>query len=224
VIRVSFRADRGAAVSFTKASIDRVTPMSYMAFPNERLAARVLPSNAGFTLLELLTVMTVAAILLTIGVPAFKFVTTANRASSEINGLLGDMQFARAEAIREGQTVTICASSNQLTCLGGGTAWQTGWIVFSDTGPVTGVFGGTDYIVRMQKTFSSQDSLQSDQNINTVTFSRDGFAMSLANPVTFTLHDSTATPQFTRCLSLTIVGALSTQTSGGLTAENLPCN
>jgi type IV fimbrial biogenesis protein FimT len=198
--------------------------MSYSAFTSNRSPARGLPADSGFTLIELLTVSTVIAILLAVGVPSFRFVTASNRASAEINGLLGDMQFARAEAIREGQYVTICASNDGLTCAGGaGTNWNIGWIVFSDPAN-TGTFNAaTDSYLKQQKAFSGTDTLQSDHVINTVTFSREGFAMSLPLPVTFTLHDISATPAYTRCLSATIVGALSTQIGGGMTAENLPC-
>jgi type IV fimbrial biogenesis protein FimT len=199
--------------------------MSYSAFTSDHTPARGLPRNSGFTLIELLSVITVMAILLAIGVPSFKFVTAANRASAEINGLLGDMQLARAEAIREGQWVTICASNDGLTCAGGaGTNWNIGWIVFSDP-PDTGVFNGaTDSYLKQQKTFSGSDTLVADQGVNTVIFSRDGFAMSLPNPVTFTLHNAApVNANYTRCLSLTIVGALSTQIGGGLTAEGVAC-
>jgi type IV fimbrial biogenesis protein FimT len=199
--------------------------MSNSASTSNHPPASRLPRESGFTLIELLSVITIIAILLAIGVPSFRFVTTANRASAEINGLLGDMQFARAEAIREGQTVTICASADQIACAGGGgTVWNIGWIVFSDVNN-SGVFvPGTDTYLKVQKTFSGTDALVADQGINTVTFSRDGFAMSLANPVTFTLHNAAPVDSnFTRCLSLTIVGALSTQIGGGLTAEGPPC-
>jgi type IV fimbrial biogenesis protein FimT len=176
---------------------------------------------SGFTLVELMITISVAAILVAVGVPSFRYVTTSNRVSSEINGLLGDMQFARAEAIREGQTVTVCASANGATC-SGSTNWKTGWLVFSDTG-VIGTLDGTDPLLKMQRTFSGQDTLQTNHNISAVTFSREGFAQALPSPVTFTLHDSTANAQYTRCLSLTIVGALSTQVGGARTAENLAC-
>jgi len=178
--------------------------------------------QSGFTLIELMTTLSVAAILLTIGIPSFKYVTTANRASGEINGLLGDMQFARGEAIREGQTVTICAATNGAPPCTGTTSWQTGWIVFSDTG-VPGVFGGNDVLLKSQKTLSSTDTLTADHAITLVTFSREGFTASLPGAVTFTLHTTPLSPNYTRCLSATIVGALSTQIGGSLTAENLAC-
>jgi type IV fimbrial biogenesis protein FimT len=68
--------------------------------------------DAGFTMTELIVVMMIIGILAAIGAPTFKYVTASNRIASEINGLLGDMQFARSEAVKEGQTVTVCASSN----------------------------------------------------------------------------------------------------------------
>jgi type IV fimbrial biogenesis protein FimT len=194
-------------------------PMSHLAFTKHYSAH---PRSAGFTLIELITVSTIVAILLAIGVPSFRYVTQANRSTSEINGLLGDLQFARAEAIREGQTVTVCPSTNQTSC-SGGPSWQGGWIVFSDS-PVIGTVDGNDAILKVQRGFTGLDTLQPDNGITAVTFSREGFAFGLPNQITFTLHDSTANAQYTRCLSLTIVGALSTQIAGVNTAEGIACN
>jgi type IV fimbrial biogenesis protein FimT len=198
-----------------------VTSMILFTFSNGRSATNR-HGGSGFTLIELIMTITVAAILLAIGVPSFQYVTKSNQASSEINGLLGDMQFARGEAIKEGQRVTICAAANGAPPCTGTTAWQTGWIVFSDVG-APGVFGGNDVLLKMQKTFSSTDTLTADNAITGVTFSREGFTSTLPGPVTFTLHTAPLNAAFTRCLSATIVGALSTQIGGKTTAEGNPC-
>jgi type IV fimbrial biogenesis protein FimT len=90
---------------------------------------------SGFNLFELLIVMSIVAIMAMIGIPSFKYVTAANRVSSEVNSLLGDMQYARSEAVKEGLPVTVCASANPTATApscSGSNAWQTGWIVFSD--------------------------------------------------------------------------------------------
>jgi type IV fimbrial biogenesis protein FimT len=176
-------------------------------------------SLPGFTLLELMITISIAAILLAIGVPSFKYITSANRASSEINGLLGDLQFARGEAIKEGQTVTICASTNGTSC-SVSTSWDTGWIVFSDAPPL-GTIEGTDAILKIQPQFSSTDVLTADHGISSVTFSREGFTQGLGNnAVTITLHTMPVNAPYTRCLSMTIIGALSTQINGAPTAES----
>jgi type IV fimbrial biogenesis protein FimT len=175
------------------------------------------PPQGGFSLLEMLVVIAIVAILLALGVPSFKYVTQANRATSEINGMLGSLQLARAEAIKEGQTVTICPSLDAATC-NAATDWETGWIILS----------GAGVVVHVQKAFTNTDTLQSDHLVSAISFSREGFAMNLGNPLTFTLHNppgpALPNPAFTRCLSLTIVGALSTQIFGDLTAENVPCS
>jgi type IV fimbrial biogenesis protein FimT len=167
--------------------------------------------------MELLVTITVVGILMAIAVPSFRYVTTANRASSEINALLGDMQLARGEAMKEGQFVTICASIDGATCAGT-TAWNTGWIVFSDAPPLTTLEPG-DTIVKIQRPFSSADTLASDHGITAITFNREGIAWNLGQGFTFTLLDSSANAQYTRCLSGTLVGALSTQIGGKPTLE-----
>jgi type IV fimbrial biogenesis protein FimT len=172
---------------------------------------------SGFTLIELLVTITVVGILMAIAVPSFRYVTTANRASSEINALLGDMQMARGEAMKEGQFVTICSSVDGATCAGS-TAWNVGWIVFSDAPPL-GTLQPGDTIVKIQRPFSSTDTLDSDHGITALTFNREGIAWNLGQGFTFTLQDSTANAQYTRCLSGTLVGALSTQMGGKPTLE-----
>ena len=57
----------------------------------------------GFTITELLVVMAIVAILLGIGVPSYRYITNSYRLSAEINSLSGDLQYARAEAVKEGQ-------------------------------------------------------------------------------------------------------------------------
>jgi type IV fimbrial biogenesis protein FimT len=194
--------------------------MTLFSAPNAGSRAVNRHRSTGFTLLELIMTMTVAAILLAIGVPSFRYVTSANRAAGEINGLLGDMQFARGEAIKEGQTVTICAAANGAPPCLGTTAWENGWIVFSDVAG-NGVFGGTDVLLKMQKTFSNTDTLTADNGITNVAFSREGFTSSLPGPVVFRLQTNPVNAAYTRCLSATIVGALSTQIGGKQTAEPL---
>ena len=181
------------------------------------------PAQNGFTMIEMVVVMSIVGILFAIGAPSYRYVTTSNRMASEVNGMLGDLQFARAEAIKRGQTVSVCASTNGVNCATNSTHWETGWLVITDTG-VIGTIDGSDIILRVQKPFSGGDTFVADSTLSAVTFNRDGFAMGLPPAVVMKLHDSTANTAWARCLSITIVGALSTQISGATTAENTACN
>ena len=173
------------------------------------------PTQRGFTLLELVITMAVFAILLAIAVPSFRYITTSNRMSGEINDLLGAMQFARAEAIKEGQNVTICVSTDNATCTGGA-AWNAGWIIFAGTGAPT----AANPVITVHSRFNGSDSLQATGAASSVQFNREGFAFGLpAGGLMFTLKDSTANSAYTRCLQATMIGSLSTLTYNGGTCS-----
>jgi type IV fimbrial biogenesis protein FimT len=175
-------------------------------------------TQSGFTLTELMVVTMIVAIVMGIGVPSYRYVTTANRASSEVNALLGDMQFARSEAIREGQTMTVCASTDGATCMAAtGTTWQGGWIVFADVNGDQIVEPATEPVLRVENAFSAQDTFTS--TVNAVSFNREGFAVNLPNAgVLVTLHDPTNTVAYTRCLSVNMVGTVKTVSNTTLPA------
>lgn len=172
-------------------------------------------NSAGVTLVELLVVITLIGILLGIGTSSYKYVTNANRVSMEINSMLGDLQFARSEAVREGQPVSVCPSTNGTTC--GGATWEGGWIVFSDFNGDGAVTAPADQVLRVQKAFRGTDTLvASDNAVTFVTFNREGFATSIpsadtANGVTFALKTNPANAQWERCLNINWVGIMGTQ-------------
>jgi type IV fimbrial biogenesis protein FimT len=186
--------------------------------PSARRRFRSGPSSkpaSGITLLELLMSLAIAAIVMALGMPSYTYVTTNNRMAGEVNGLLGDLQFARGEAIKEGQTVTVCSSSNGTSC-SGSASWKSGWIVFSDPNNNQTV-DASETIYRVQRAFTSSDTFNADNTASAVTFNREGFASAAptaVTPITITLHDSTSNLQWTRCLAIQTVGMLVTQKHG----------
>jgi type IV fimbrial biogenesis protein FimT len=176
---------------------------------------RTLPSGqAGVTLVELLVVVVLAVILMSIGVPSYKYVTNSNRLATEVNTLLGDLQYARSEATREGQYVTVCVaqSTSPATCAASGTAtWQNGWIIFSDVNHDQTVDSG-DAVLRIQNPFTSSDTFVANPAASSVTFNRDGFASLGSGATRITLNDSASDPTFARCLDVNQAGMMSTQT------------
>jgi type IV fimbrial biogenesis protein FimT len=169
--------------------------------------------NRGLTMLEVVAVMGIVAILVAVGVPSYKYVTSHNRIAAEINGLLGDLQYAREEAIKEGQTVSVCVSNNGTSCLGS-TAWRNGWVVFSDVNG-NGVLNAGDTVLRIQSTFSSTDTFNASNNVSSITFNREGFANLTATGTLITLQPSPTANDATRCLAITMVGMMTVQTYGG---------
>ena len=86
----------------------------------------------GFTLVELMVTLVIAAILLTAGVPSFTTLIKNNRLTTSTNELVGALTLARSEAVKRGLRVTVCKSADQASCDTSGTGWQQGWIVFTD--------------------------------------------------------------------------------------------
>jgi len=182
-------------------------PLGYGLTP-VHFAAMNRQMQTGFNLTELLVVVAIVAILLGIGIPSFRYVTNANRASAEVNGLLGDLMYARAEAIREGTPVVVCTSADSQSCANV-TTWERGWIICVANAAVT--CDNTTAVLRVQKAFTGTDTLRPDgaSNAQAVTFGRMGFASGLnAAGATFTLHDKTSNMVWSRCLSVTVVGML----------------
>jgi type IV fimbrial biogenesis protein FimT len=167
-------------------------------------------------MVELVIVMTIVAILLAISIPSYRYVTNGNRIAAEINGLLGDMQYARAEAVKEGQTVTVCVSVNGLTCSAGNVNWQNGWIVFADVNGDQIFNAATDTLLRVQVAFTSTDTFMANNSLAAVTFNREGFATGgpagVPAGTLISLHATPISNGSTRCLAVTQVGLLTVQT------------
>src|SRR5437762_8608072 len=168
--------------------------------------------HGGFSITELMVVVAIVAILLGIGAPSYRYITNSYRMSAEVNGLLGDLQYARAEAIREGQYVTACVSSDGASCTGG-PHWENGWIVFSDPNNNQTVTAG---VLRVQGAFTgtTPDTFIAESNVTAITYNREGFATTAAGfpDTTIRLHEQTSSAAYTRCLWVTPVGMLTTET------------
>jgi type IV fimbrial biogenesis protein FimT len=90
--------------------------------------------SQGFTLVELMVALGIAAIILAIGAPSFAEFRRNNRLTSVANDFLGTVQTARTEALKRQQPVSICRSldpSAATPVCNIGTAFS-GWIAFVD--------------------------------------------------------------------------------------------
>lgn len=86
----------------------------------------------GFSLVELLVTMSILGILLMAALPSFKSSSINNSLIAETNQVNSAFSFARNEAYRRNNYVSICASSDGSTC--SGSNFNTGLIVFSNPG------------------------------------------------------------------------------------------
>jgi type IV fimbrial biogenesis protein FimT len=166
----------------------------------------------GFTLTEVIVVTAIVAIMLGIAIPSYKYLTTSYRMSAEINNLVGDLQFARGEALKEGNGVTACISSDGANCTGG-LNWGVGWIVFSDLNSNAIVDNANERVLKVQAAFTGITPDQFNSGVAAVTFNREGFASTTAGflATTITLTESTNNNTYKRCLQISPIGMLSSE-------------
>jgi type IV fimbrial biogenesis protein FimT len=107
-----------------------------------------MPRVSGFTVIELMFVLALAAVLLTIGAPALTTMVINNRISTAASDLMSDFTFARATAVARSQRVGICASDDQATC--SGSSWGQGWIIYMDVNSNGDFDGAPETIVRVR--------------------------------------------------------------------------
>lgn len=113
----------------------------------------------GFTLVELMVTIGVAAILIGLAVPGFENLARDSYMTTAANDLVGTLQLARSEAIKRHLPVTVCHSAdtnaNPPSC--GGDGWQDGWFAFvdgSDANPdPNGVLDGGEQVLHIGRGF-----------------------------------------------------------------------
>ncbi len=85
------------------------------------------PRQSGFTLVELVIVMTLTAILLIMALPAFGDLVISNRITTQANTIMATLNYARNEAINRGIDIRIEPVATGT--LPAGMNWSAGWQV-----------------------------------------------------------------------------------------------
>jgi type IV fimbrial biogenesis protein FimT len=84
----------------------------------------------GLTLWELLCTLSIAAITLTAGIPAFRTFLLDARLTADVNAWVLAVQLARSEAAKRGRSVIVCKTDDTRRCGDAGLPVDAGWMVF----------------------------------------------------------------------------------------------
>jgi type IV fimbrial biogenesis protein FimT len=85
----------------------------------------------GYTLLELIVTVLIAAIVLTVGLPSLGKTLAKSRQSAEIDALFHAFHLARKESLRRRGLVALCPRRGPDSCEPGGD-WSRGWLLFAN--------------------------------------------------------------------------------------------
>jgi type IV fimbrial biogenesis protein FimT len=181
-------------------------------------------SGNGFTLVELLVVLSITGIVLAIALPSFNYVIVRNRITTNVNTLVSTLQSARSEAIKRGTSVTVCSSNDGSTCRTTSVnEWAEGYIAFADANANATVDAQDTILQRVRGTNSSSIATTTfayfataTNGTRAVTYNGQGFVIGLAaNPV---LVHFTNNRDFNnaskRCLSIGRTGRLTVLSPG----------
>jgi type IV fimbrial biogenesis protein FimT len=101
----------------------------------------------GVTLIELLVTMSILVILLTVGVGGMTTVVKRNARATEVNSMVGHLNFARAQAVLRVADIVVCpvdTTDLDAGCQGGTKDWVNGYAVIrEDNGEVLRVEEGS---------------------------------------------------------------------------------
>lgn len=157
------------------------------------LNSAVMKRQTGFTIIELLIVVAVAAVLAAIGGPAMSSFIKNNKLQSKTHAVMADVLYTRSEAVTRKKSVLMCRSGDSdatsPTCGGTTQNWGVGgYLVFVDE-DANNTYGAGDLLLRRGNKATDNVTVMTDATANQdVRFSPDG-----------TLNEGGATAIFAIC-------------------------
>ncbi len=164
-----------------------VTPpvRSYAVSPRARRFASAIARPRGFTLLDALLGMSLAALVFGFAVPNYRAALAQAHAASARSAMTMTLYAAMREAAVNGRTAVICPSAKTDFCAGG-IDWSDGWVAFidlngdRDRGPI-------EPLIRRQSELSGDVRLRSTRGRPRLVVQPSG--SNAGSNVTFTLCD-----------------------------------
>ncbi|NTV85959.1 MAG: prepilin-type N-terminal cleavage/methylation domain-containing protein [Burkholderiaceae bacterium] len=164
-------------------------------------------ATRGFTLIELLVTLSIAAILLAVAVPNFITFVQNNRLATQANDLVTMLNYARSEAVKRNQRVTVCSRATDTSC-SGSTTWDTGLLVFVDADGDGTVAAAAD-VVQVRQGLEGSNTLRA--GVTSITYQSNGFRAAAGADDVFRLCDTRGTAS-ARAITLSPQGRVSTGT------------
>lgn len=110
-------------------------------------------SKKGFSLQELMLALAIFFILAAFGVPGYVGYVRNGELSNSTTSLFSDLYYARSEAIKRKEKVTLCRSADAMAanpvCGGANNTWSDGWIVFVDVDGNANDYDANDILLKV---------------------------------------------------------------------------
>ena len=135
-------------------------------------------AQSGFTLLELMLVVTIVGLLLAFAVPAMGNFFRNARITGAANDVMAALHFSRSEAIKRRVPVTLCTSADPQNANPAcdASALLTGWVAFVDTNQ-DGQRDAGEAVLLQHEPMPDTITARSSANPFRVTYQLNGFAL-----------------------------------------------
>jgi type IV fimbrial biogenesis protein FimT len=158
-------------------------------------------ASNGFTLGELMTTLAVAMILAATTIPAYTSVVQRNQISAAVNAVVAELNYARSEALKRSEQVTVCPSDDGSACISSWSPSSAGLrLAFIDEDGDNDFSSGVDVLL---KSFTAEGGSTAISSVNDlIEFSDKGYLLVSNATLQFGLGD------YRRCLSIGITGRM----------------
>lgn len=135
---------------------------------------KILAKSPGFTLVELLVTVSIAGILVAVGIPSFISTISGNRLTTYANEFVTSLNLAHSEAVKRGASVTVRkVDNNSSTKKAADANWEDGWDIFTDADK-DGNFEAGDVLIKTHSSLQPTYTLRGNNFSNYILFTSSG--------------------------------------------------
>ena len=162
----------------------------------------------GFTLIELMLTILVAAVLLSLAIPSYRVQILNSRMAAATNDMMGSFHSAKSESVGRSNFITMCKrNAGGTACVNTG-GWEQGWLIFADDDGDGAVDGGEEILYAHGELEAGITARGTAQVTDRVTYRPNGLT-NLTSTQVIVLCDERGFGADSRGLVLTVVGKAS---------------
>ncbi len=164
----------------------------------------------GFTLIELMVTVIVAAVLVGLAVPSMRTMVQNGHRTDVVNLFVSSLQLTRSEAVTRNRDVLMCAANSAQTACDTSGNWEDGWIVFVDADSDKSVSSGETVLRKVKSSDVDGFTIRSTEMPSYLYYRSSGRAKGSStsvNAADFTVCDSRGATD-ARVVSISISGRI----------------
>ena len=149
------------------------------ATKNKNTNKKNLRGTLGFSMIELMSTVGIAAILATVGAPSLTSFMMNNRISAQTNAFLTDLAQARQEAVKLHVPVVVSAAAAGTTINFTQTNWSYGRAAYADVN-ASGAYDAGDYIIKVNHKLPGRVALSNADGLSQIQYRPNGTTNAVA--------------------------------------------